>query len=39
MTDDTQRQLGELIAECALLLGADNRTVWQEDVLATRSYT
>ena len=30
---------GKWLAECALKLGTDDRTVWQEDVLAARSYT
>ena len=30
---------GRWIAECALVIGADDRTVWQEDVLAVQSYT
>lgn len=30
---------GKWLLECALLLGDDDRTVLQEDVLAVRSYT
>ncbi len=30
---------GSWLAECALLLGTDDRTVWQEDVLAAESVT
>ena len=30
---------GRWIAECALVIGEDDRTVWQEDVLAAQSHT
>ncbi len=30
---------GKWLAECALVIGDDDRTVWQEDVLAARSHT
>ncbi len=30
---------GSWLAECALLLGTNDRTVWQEDVLAAETFT
>ena len=32
-------QHGSWLAECALLIDTDDRTVWQEDVLAAQSFT